>query len=188
MSSDKELVKKIQEENCEKSFLELHSRHLPLCTNSLKKYWSLLVKMGYSNEEILHERDLAIFRAIRTYKLSSGGQVNTWIGNNVRYWYLNILKKFGKYNPEVPIKEKDDFESKDVFNFDYDVNDFVKNELQDLDPKVKSVFQDRYIYNKKLKDISQKHGITIAKASELSKIGRQHLRKKILESNMPLIS
>ena len=175
--TDIELVQKIKETNDADAFQTLKERHLPLCTDRLKPYWSLLCSMGYSPDEILHERDLAISRAIRTYK--TGSQVSTWIGNNVRYWMLNVLKKFNQTTHE-PLN--DNTESNEKFLTDYDINDFVDKSLEDLGPKVKLVFQERYVLNKKVREISRETGIPKHKISKMSKLARNYLKKKIEET------
>jgi DNA-directed RNA polymerase specialized sigma24 family protein len=183
--TDEELVKRIQETGCSDSFLELRSRHLRLCTDRMKKYWGLLIKMGYSEDQILHERDLAISRAILNYNKKDSA-VNTWIGNNVRYWFLNLLKKFNEKKLDVEMTTSLGLESKEKINQDYDIEDFIDKNLSHLDSNVKLVFTERFVNNQKLKYISEKYNISHAKITKFSKIGREHLKKIIKESESVL--
>lgn len=182
MISDLDLVKKIQKDGCNESFLELKNRHAALCTNKLKPFWGLLVSMGYSEPQILHERDLAISRAIRTY--SSGSAVATWIGNNVRWWFLSILKGFQKKGKETVLNDNKEFESHEKHGTDYDITDFVDRTLEDLGPKIKLVFQERYVLNKKVKDISRQHNIPKHQISQMNKAARNYLKSKIQETEL----
>lgn len=182
--TDQQLVQQIQDTNSPEAFAELKNRHLSLCTDRMKPYWSLLCSMGYSSNEILHERDLAISRAIRTYSPKSGAAVNTWIGNNVRYWFLNMLKGFGKKNQETFLDDKKEFEAHEKFNISYDLTDFVNRTLEDLGPRVKLVFQKRYVLNQKVKDISRETGIPKHKIAKMNKDARNYLKTKIEETEL----
>jgi len=156
----------------------------------LKPYWGLLVKMGYSESDILHERDLAIHRAAKRFDFKNGAKVNTWIGGNVRWWCLNILKRYQKeIVKHADITENSHLQSKERFNSDQDLSSFIDKTLSELkDPKIKLVFKDRFIYNKNLKEISSKHGISASKANKMSELGRKHIKKRIQESESNSLS
>ena len=180
--TDIELVEQIQNSGDSDAFQTLRERHAPLCTNKLKPFWGLLTSMGYSSDQILHERDLAIYRAIRTY--SSGSAVGTWIANNVRFWCLNLLKKFDKNQHHEQLTDKTEYESKEKFLPDYDISEFADRTLDDLGPKVKLVFQERYILNKKIKEISRQTNIPIYQISKMNKTAREYLKMKIQETEI----
>ena len=190
MLTDKDLVKLVQEKSCNESYLQLRERHLALCTNMLKPYWSLLVQMGYSEDEILHERDLAILRAIQRYDFSNGAQVNTWIGGNVRWWCLNILKKFGKETVhKINITADLQIPCRTRFNNDQDISSFINKTLDELgDDNIKLVFKERFVYNNNLKDISRKTGFSTSKVNKMSEVGRKYLKKRIEESENAALS
>ncbi len=161
--TDIELVENINNDSCSDSFLELKKRHGPLCTKMAAKYIQMLMSMGYSHEEIEQEKDVAMYRAIRTFKSGDNkSKVNTWIANNVRYHCLDLLKKFNKTNITVSINDAETTEtSYSDFNINMDLNEFISS-LSNNDSLIKKVFVDRYINNKKIKDIATENNLSQA--------------------------
>lgn len=161
--TDIELVKNINTNSCSDSFLELKRRHGPLCTKMTAKYLQMLMSMGYSHEEIEQEKDVAMYRAIRTFKIGDKkSKVHTWIANNVRYHCLDLLKKFNKTNVTVSINDAETTEtSYSDFNIDMDLNEFISS-LSGCDSLIKKVFVERYVNNKKIKDIATENNVSQA--------------------------
>ena len=95
---DNQLVWRVKVKKCDKSLLELISRHTPLFYKISQKYFPFAFKGGSSQtvDDIIGSCESLIYESILEYKSTRKVKFSTWLGNFVRYKCLNYLNKNSK--------------------------------------------------------------------------------------------
>lgn len=93
MVSDIELVKLVQDNNCEKSILELINRHTPICHKIINKFEKTFREMGIDVEELALENPIIIYHCAKNFDPTKKAKFSSWLANNIKYNCLNLLYK-----------------------------------------------------------------------------------------------
>lgn len=149
---DEELCSFIQEnKNIEKSLSELISRHSGLCVTIINSY------MGNDNliakNEMLAEKDYFIYQTSLKFDKSKNTKYSTYLGNEIKWKCLNIYN-YNKNKKTIPVEENlfnnlnfqynetKQGDDSDVFNY------IIKRVSSHSDPRVKKIFNLRYVVGK----------------------------------------
>jgi len=179
---DIELCKEVRENNSNDALQELIKRHSPLCFSLYQKYRPYICGSGAFFDDVCRDKDTVIWQAACSYNGTT--QFNTWLGNNIRYQCLSIIKKEGQHtiakenftdfypvtDPEVEKRER-------VESVQYILN--VLNGIND--PRVRDVFELRYLSGRDLSwlAIGEEIGVSIQTAINLHEKGKKFLEDKI---------
>ena len=192
-SKDKEdliLVKKIKLNNCNDSFLKLSSNYENFYFSIAKKYYTPLVKMGMTKEDINAEKDFILYKAIQSFDAKQKTKFSTWFCNCTRYHFLNFINSNKKY---VVSEDK----TIDFFNVQNsliaidktsETLDYLNSLISSMkDKRIKEIFKLRYFSgNEKLttwNKIARKIGISTQTAINLHEKARVFLKNKIESKN-----
>ena len=88
------LVYNIKTKSCNTSLIELISRHSGICFSIGRKFSSYA---GVDINEINDNKDWIIYSAALSFDSSKGSKFSTWLGNQVKYYCLNLKNKTSKY-------------------------------------------------------------------------------------------
>ena len=92
--NDEVLIEKIKTESCNQSLLELIHRHSGICFSIGKKFSSYgSVDLNDLNDN----KDWIIYSAALSFNSEKGSKFSTWLGNQVKYYCLNLKNKTSKY-------------------------------------------------------------------------------------------
>jgi len=91
---DESLIEKIKNKSCNSSLVELISRHSGICFSIAKKFAH---RGNFDINEINDQKDWIIYSAALSFKDDKGSKFSTWLGNQVRYYCLNLNNKCSKY-------------------------------------------------------------------------------------------
>ena len=192
-SKDKEdliLVKKIKLNNCNDSFMKLSSNYENFYFSIAKKYYTPLVKMGMTKEDINAEKDFILYKAIQSFDAKQKTKFSTWFCNCTRYHFLNFINSNKKY---VVSEDK----TIDFFNVQNsliaidkssETLDYLNSLISSMkDKRIKEIFKLRYFSgNEKLttwNKIARKIGISTQTAINLHEKARVFLKNKIESKN-----
>jgi RNA polymerase sigma factor (sigma-70 family) len=186
--TDLQLIKKIKKSNCEKSLLELLSRHQGICNKMIQKYCNVCKNMGVSISDLNTDKILITYRCALSFKPSKKIKFSTWLGNQMRYHCLNSINK---KNKDLSMEEKNitylieknqninsnqNNTTQDKINY---INDIL-SQMNDL--RVKEIFNLRYFSENKLSPwykISKKMNLSTQTAINIHNKALDFLNKKI---------
>ncbi len=94
---DEHLISKILDDNCSDSLVELTNRHHGLVVQIMRRFAGAAQCSGVAMQDFLDESNYIVFDAAKQYKAEKNIKFSTWLGNSVRYYCLNQLKKQKKY-------------------------------------------------------------------------------------------
>jgi RNA polymerase sigma factor (sigma-70 family) len=182
---DFELIKRIKEESCSESFLELRERHSGICFDTYSKYSKIMCDMGYEKNDIEADRDLILFKAANSFRLDKEVKFPTWLCNQMRYFCLNFINK----NKNFQTSEDSVEQSSPSFLGSYQTEERAQKAMKKIkemnDPRVYQVFKMRYFNRKpsekKWKNIASKLGISNQTALNIHKRGLNFLKKNLTE-------
>ena len=184
---DAQLVWRIKSKRCEKSLLELVSRHSNLFYKISHKYFPFSNRGGaQSSEDMIGGVGSIIYEAAIKFRSNKNVKFSTWLGNFVRYKCLNYLNKNSKYidADEDHLNYFFQGESLEAFENSRKKDDylFVLNLIDQFkDPRMKKVFELRYFSdNKKMTwaTIGGELEVSAQTAINLHNKGKNILRKK----------
>ncbi len=188
--SDKELIERIQESNCENSLKALIDKHTPLCHQIHKKYYPAMSKSGVFPEDIINDKDYLVYKCALSFKAGKNTKFSTWLGNQMRYLCLNTMNR----NKLIATEESQMtfFINKGVDAFPIqakEYSDFVFNILDQLkDKRVKEVFVMRYFNDSKKKStwskIAKSIGVSTQTAINLHDRAIKILKEKTSERSV----
>lgn len=148
--TDLQLIKKIKDNNCEKSLLELFSRHQGLCNKMLQKYCSICLNLGVSLDDLNTDKLLVVYKSAKSFNINKKNKFSTWLANQIRYHCLNTLNKTSKdvsmENEDIKyIAEKNQKLVVDKKNINQERIDFIHSIINQMsDSRVKEIFHLRY--------------------------------------------
>ena len=91
---DEMLIQNIKNNSCNSSLLELITRHSGICFSIGKKFSNY---GGVDLNEINDNKDWIIYSAALSFKGDKGSKFSTWLGNQVKYYCLNLKNKTSRY-------------------------------------------------------------------------------------------
>lgn len=186
--SDKLLVLKIKNENCEESLAELIKRHSGLCVKICQKYAAAFEKKGFDSQDIFEEKDFIIYRAAMLYKNSEGRnmKVSSWIGTYARYYCLTKLNKGSNF---IPLQ--DNWKSNQIISpLENYTTDYIFDVLASLkDQRIYKIFKLRYfnINGKKktsFKKIAEELNVSSQTCVNLHSRALKLLKRKIISKEI----
>ena len=93
-AKDETLVENIKIKSCNNSLIELITRHSGICFSIGKKF----TQYGSFNLNDLNDnKDWIIYSAALSFDSDKGSKFSTWLGNQVKYYCLNLKNKSSKY-------------------------------------------------------------------------------------------
>ncbi len=188
---DEQLINRIKSEACDESLNELISKHTGLCYDIYKKYLPSQEISGNYSINIENDKDYIIYKSALSFDATKNIKFSTWLGNQVRYQCLNLLKK-----------------KKNVISCDQETIELVSNRNEDVtweqeskernkslveyvsavvtkmrDPRIKQIFQMRYFSRNGKKTSWQKIGddlgVSAQTAINIHERALRLIRKKI---------
>ena len=179
-------IKKVQDEECEDSLSSVIERYSPVFLSMYSRFISSIKQSGADPSDILEDKDMIIYEAIKSFKKDKGVSFCTWLSNITKYKCLHLMNKSRK---QCALKER--YKNK-IYTDD---NLFVTNPierislLQELnkalsaikDKRVAEVYSLRYFSGKKMtwSEIGKKMGFSSQTAINLHKRGADILKIKI---------
>lgn len=147
---DENLIDNIKKQSCNDSLSELISRHSGICFSIGKKF-------TYNNSSELCDlndnKDWIIYSAAISFDSDKGAKFSTWLGNQVKFYCLNLKNKTSKYiNTESSVIEYL-INQKYNANFGKDNKTEIINTISDIldqikDENIKNAIYYRYFHNK----------------------------------------
>jgi DNA-directed RNA polymerase sigma subunit (sigma70/sigma32) len=91
---DHTLIDNVKTKSCNFSLLELITRHSGICFSIGKKFSNY---GGVDINDINDNKDWIIYSAALSFNGDKGAKFSTWLGNQVKYYCLNLKNKTSKY-------------------------------------------------------------------------------------------
>ena len=190
---DNQLVWRVNVKKCDKSLIELISRHTPLFYKISQKYFPFAFKGGSSQtvDDIIGSCESLIYESILEYKSTRKVKFSTWLGNFVRYKCLNYLNKNSKLVDAEEGKLNFFFQKKSLEEYskatEVDDHIFVNNLIDQFkDDRMKKVFELRYFSGEKKMtwvNIGTELNVSAQTAINLHNRGKSIIKKKFKSSS-----
>tara|TARA_R110002020_G_scaffold19821_6_gene68012 strand:+ start:684 stop:1286 length:603 start_codon:yes stop_codon:yes gene_type:complete len=182
--TDLHLIKRVKDKNCEKSLIELSSRHSGLYFKIIKKYSKTFFANDIDLNETTSDKNLIIWNSAKNFKEEKNVKFSTWLANQVKYFCLNTLNKKSKDRLVATEDEiLDCLNEKPTTEKHENLFEFTENILSQLkDPRIRDIFSLRYSVEEKKPSwciIARKLDISTQTAINLHNKGISILRKKI---------
>jgi RNA polymerase sigma factor (sigma-70 family) len=186
--TDSQLIKNIKKNNCEKSLLELASRHQGICNKMIQKYCKVCGDMGVSISDLNTDKMLVVYRSALNFKFNKKIKFSTWLGNQMRYHCLNTLNKSNKdismENENIKyLTENNQAKQVDYTSINKEKVDLIFNILDQMaDSRVKEIFNLRYFSDRKIQPwnkIGKKMHISTQTVINIHNKALSFLNKKI---------
>jgi len=148
MESDLSLIIKIQDENDERSLLELINRHSGIYTSMVGRFASGSTSILDKNL-IMEDKDFTIYSSALKFDPSKETKFSTYLANEVKWKCLNTINKLKK-RKESSIEEDGNFiepSCGDFMNSIYEeetLNNFKIFLNQETDERIKKIIDMRY--------------------------------------------
>ena len=192
---DKHLIKKIKEQSCSPSLVELISRHSGICYKIFSKFIAALEDRGRDYNELVSNKDYFIYLAVLSFKEDRNTLFSTWLGNYIRYKCLDFLNENRlNYVHEIDENQKNKFinrQSSFKFNETKALKD-TKDSLFDLlsqlkDTRIKKVYHMRYFTNHPKmtwQKIGESMGVSAQTAINLHEKGKKIISSKFYKKSL----
>ncbi len=187
--NDNQLVWRVKVRKCDKSLLELISRHTPLFYKISQKYFPFAFKGGNNQtvDDIIGSSESIIYESILEYKSNRKVKYSTWLGNFVRYRCLNYLNKNSKMVDAEEGKLNYFFQKKSLEEYNkvvkHDDHFFINNLINQFkDDRMKKVFELRYFSGEKKMTwvkIGDRLAVSAQTAINLHNKGKSIIKKKM---------
>ena len=188
--TDAELIIKVKQNNCNQSLKTLIQRHSALCFDICKKYSSAISKNGLRVEDVTEEKEFLIYKSAISFNPEKKTKFSTWLGNQVRYFCLNLMNK----NNLIPTEDGqlDFFINKDVSYEPYSMEekmDYINNIVDQIkDKRIQKIITLRYFNNPNKKTpwnkVAQEIGVSTQTAINLHNKAMGLLRTKMENKNI----
>ena len=189
-TTDAELIIKGKESNCNQSLKTLIQRHSALCFDICKKYAAAISKNGLRVEDVTEEKEFLIYKSAISFNPEKKTKFSTWLGNQVRYYCLNMMNK----NNLIPTEDGqlDFFINKDVSYEPYSIEekmDYINNIVNQIkDKRIQKIITLRYFNNPNKKTpwnkVAQEIGVSTQTAINLHNKAMGLLRTKMENKNI----
>jgi len=186
--TDSQLIKNIKKNNCEKSLLELASRHQGICNKMIQKYCKVCSDMGVSISDLNTDKMLVVYKSALSFKFNKKIKFSTWLGNQMRYHCLNTLNKNNKdismENENIKyLTEKKQSQELNLNTLNQERVELIFNILDQMkDDRIKKIFNLRYFSDAKLQSwnyIGQKMNVSTQTVINIHNKALTLLNKKI---------
>jgi RNA polymerase sigma factor (sigma-70 family) len=188
---DRDLLERVKGTMCEGSMKLLIKRHTPLCLKVMKRYTPAMLITGVYDRNMYKELNVLIYKAMMSFNPDKGVKFSTWLGNQARYFCLNILNRKKKLilldEDSLDMiassnEQKNNRSTKDITEYIFNILDQMK------DYRISKVFNFRYFSSDK-KDssweiVAKKIGVSTQTAINLHNKGKRVLKKKLLSSDL----
>jgi RNA polymerase sigma factor (sigma-70 family) len=182
--SDVALTKKIQKKDDNIALETLISRHGALANDILTKFTPALVQSGVCLQDVYNEKDMAFYKAAKSFNPDKKVKVSTWLANYIRYLCLRFIHHQGK-NQEISVEDITNVINKET-SYDCPDNFFCEEVLHVLEnmnnKNVAKVFKMRYFGGPKkgtFKEIADELGVSVQTAKNWSDQGLEYLRENL---------
>jgi len=186
--SDKILIRRVKNNGCNDSFLEICRRYENAFYKICQKYTPALINAGVCPQDIYDEKNMIILNCVKSFKTSKKTKLSTWICNYARYLCLNSINArkalIAVDNEELTkiVNERSCFtEYKTKKSVTEDL-DYVYNLLNQIkDKRILKIIELRHLQEnkKEWKYIAKKMNISAQTAINLHERGLNLIRKKI---------
>lgn len=196
---DEQLISNIKNNACNSSLTELINKHTGLCYDIYRKYLPSQELSGNLSINVENDKDFMIYKSAMSFDPSKKVKFCTWLGNQVRYQCLNLLRK-KKSKSHVISLEEDKLEDMVARNDEYVYNSACSNESKSLteyvtsvvnqmkDSRVKKIFDLRYFSKTGKKTpwqkIGEDLGISAQTAINIHEKALVLIRKKVNSDNI----
>ncbi|NBW11411.1 MAG: sigma-70 family RNA polymerase sigma factor [Caulobacteraceae bacterium] len=186
--TDLQLIRKIKKDNCEKSLLELYSRHQGICNKMLQKYCKVCYDIGVSLDDLNSDKIYVVYKSALSFKERKNIKFSTWLCNQMRYHCLNTFNKNSKdismENENIKyLTEKNQAKQIDNSSLNKEKVDLIFNILDQMnDSRVKEIFNLRYFSDRKIQPwnkIGKKMHISTQTVINIHNKALSFLNKKI---------
>lgn len=184
--NESQLIKKIKKYNCSDSLKALDQLHGGLCVKIIKKYIGQLNAKNYSIEDLIKDKTYVVYQAALSFDPKKKIKYSSWLGNQMRYFCLNILNKnknnlcMDDDNIRYLVEKK---QIEEMNTFDPEKLEYIFDILSNMkDKRIEKIFKMRYFDSKKLKawnEIGKKLHISTQTAINIHNKAIEFLNKKI---------
>lgn len=189
--TDNQLIKLVQNKNCEESLKILIERHSPLCYKIYKKYVPSFNVKNIDITEVYQQKDFTIYKTIKSFKTNKKTKFSTWLANQIRYQCLNTINKKEDIlylePPELQyLIDKERIETNtDKLN---ELRDYINSLLDQLkDIRISKIFNMRYFEtgsNQTWTKIGKRMNMSTQNAINLHNKGVQILKNKLTSKDL----
>lgn len=190
--NESQLINKIKKHHCSDSLQQLDHMHGGLCVKIIKKYLPQLSNKNYNMEDILKDKIYVVYQTALSFNPKKKIKFSTWLGNQIRYYCLNLINKNKNdlYLTDENIKyivEKKQLEQRGV-EVDKVKTEYIFDLLHAMkDERIEKIFKLRYFDANKLKswnDIGKELNISTQTAINIHEKTINFLNKKITSKNL----
>lgn len=190
--NESQLINKIKKHHCSDSLQQLDHMHGGLCIKIIKRYLPQLSNKNYNMEDILKDKIYVVYQTALSFNPKKKIKFSTWLGNQIRYYCLNLINKNKNdlYLTDENIKyivEKKQLEQRNV-EVDKVKTEYIFNLLHSMkDERIEKIFKLRYFDANKLKswnDIGKELNISTQTAINIHEKTINFLNKKITSKNL----
>ena len=185
---DNDLINDIKKHNSNESFIELITRHTPLCYDMYRKFTPALTASGVCINELVKEKDYIFYKSVLSFDASKNVKFTTWLSNHLRYQCLNAINP--KKNNLIAIGDEEVCAIADKAHTDNKAEvksefDYVTSILDQMtDKRIKTIFFMRHINtgNKNKTPwakVAKKLKLTVPAVINLYSKGRKMLKQKL---------
>lgn len=184
--NESQLIKKIKKHHCSDSLKALDQLHGGLCVKIIKKYIGQLNAKNYSIEDLIKDKTYVVYQAALSFDPKKKIKYSSWLGNQMRYFCLNILNKnknnlcMDDDNIRYLVEKK---QIEEMNTFDPEKLEYIFDILSNMkDKRIEKIFKMRYFDSKKLKawnEIGKKLHISTQTAINIHNKAIEFLNKKI---------
>jgi hypothetical protein len=190
--NESQLINKIKKHHCSDCLQQLDHMHGGLCVKIIKKYLPQLINKNYNMEDILKDKIYVVYQTALSFNPKKKIKFSTWLGNQIRYYCLNLINKnkndlcLTDENIKY-IVEKKQLEQRSV-EVDKVKTEYIFDLLHAMkDERIEKIFKLRYFDANKLKswnDIGKELNISTQTAINIHEKTINFLNKKITSKNL----
>jgi RNA polymerase sigma factor (sigma-70 family) len=190
--NESQLINKIKKHHCSDCLQQLDYMHGGLCVKIIKKYLPQLINKNYNMEDILKDKIYVVYQTALSFNPKKKIKFSTWLGNQIRYYCLNLINKnkndlcLTDENIKY-IVEKKQLEQRSV-EVDKVKTEYIFDLLHAMkDERIEKIFKLRYFDANKLKswnDIGKELNISTQTAINIHEKTINFLNKKITSKNL----
>jgi len=188
--TDLQLIRRVQNKNCEDSLKILIARHSPLCYKIYKKYVPSFNVKNIDLNEIYQQKDYVIYKTIMSFKSNKKVKFSTWLGNQIRYQCLNAINKKEDiiYLEQSELQYLIDKNVEDKTSNLVELKEYIITLLDQLrDDRISKIFNMRYFQNTSSQTwtkIGKKMKMSTQNAINLHNKGVQILKNKLTSKDL----
>ena len=186
-TTDIQLTKKLKEEGCNESFIELSQRYENVFYKICQKYKNALQNVGIQPEDVYEEKNVVLLKCALSFDPDRKTKFSTWLGNYAKFTCLNYINsKRYIFNSETDelhryVEENQQAPTVEVFTEESNIIFSCLGRLRDK--RIKKIFKMRYFYVSKKertwKCISDEIGVSIQTAINLHKKGLTLIKNQV---------